>query len=206
MSLRPAWRLPAAQMVVALALVPAAASSHGSHSAAEPERLAQIGPAPDFILTAQDGSEFSSTALRGKVVALNFIFARCTDVCPTATDKMVGIQEELGASFGRDVAFVSVTVDPDHDTPGVLAEYAKSSGCDLSGWTFLTGPAASIAEVARGYGVFSAQQGDGEIVHVMLTSLIDRDGDLRVQYLGELFDPAELLHDLRALVAEGDGQ
>jgi protein SCO1 len=197
-----AWR-SAAVLAALLAILPGAALAHGSDAMTERDMLPRVGPAPDFALTAQDGATFSLAALRGRVVALNFVFTRCTDVCPTATDKMVGIQEELGAAFGRDVAFVSVSVDPEHDTPQVLAEYGRAFGCDLSGWTFLTGPAAAIVEVARSYGVYSGRRRDGAIEHVMLTSLIDRAGNLRVQYLGERFDPDELLADLRALVAEG---
>ena len=181
-------------------LVPAAAVAHGDEGPAE--RLARIGTAPDFTLTAQGGAKFSTADLRGKVVAVNFVFTRCGEVCPLATDKMVGIQQELGDAFGRDVFFVSVTVDPEHDTSAVLAEYARAFGCDLSGWAFLTGATAAIREVARNYGVVYRQLADGDVEHILLTSLIDREGTLRVQYMGERFDPSELLHDLRDLMAE----
>ena len=164
-------------------------------------RLPMIGPAVDFTLTAQDGTTFSMADLRGKVVALSFIFTRCSDVCPIATQKMVRIQQELGEQFGRDVYFLSVSVDPEHDTPNVLADYAEAFGCDTSGWVFLTGSAAEIRDVARGYGVFHQQDSGEEVRHNLLTSLIDRDGMLRVQYMGERFDPQELLHDLRDLLA-----
>lgn len=181
-------------------LVPTAAVAHGDEKPAE--SLARIGAAPDFMLTAQDGSTFSTTDLRGKVVAVNFVFTRCGEVCPLATDKMAGIQQELGDAFGRDVYFVSVTVDPEHDTPAVLAEYARAFDSDLSGWAFLTGAPTAIREVARSYGVVYRQPPDGEVEHILLTSLIDREGILRVQYMGERFDPSELLHDLRDLMAE----
>ena len=186
---------------VVVALVSPPASAHDSDEPAE--RLVKIGPAPDFTLTAQDATAFSMADLRGKVVALNFVFTRCAEVCPLATYKMVGIQQELGEQFGRDVFFVSVTVDPEYDTPEVLADYAETLGCDPSGWAFLTGSPGAIRSTARSYGVVHSRRLDGEVEHNLLTSLIDREGTLRVQYMGERFDPGELLHDLRDLMAEG---
>ncbi len=186
---------------VVVALVPPSVSAHDPDGPAE--RLMKIGPAPDFTLTTQDGTAFSMADLRGKVVALNFVFTRCAEVCPIATHKMVGIQQELGERFGRDVFFVSVTVDPEHDTPEVLADYADTLGSDPSGWAFLTGSPAAIRDVARSYGVFHDRRPGGEVEHNLLTSLVDREGTLRVQYLGERFDPRELLHDLHDLMAEG---
>ena len=184
--------------IVAFGSAPAAA--HGADAPAE--RLAEIGPTRDFTLTAQDGAAFSMADLRGKVVALNFVFTRCTDVCPIATAKMVQIQHALGEQFGRDVFFVSVTVDPEHDTPEVLARYARALGCDPSAWAFLSGSPAAIRGVARSYGVFHDRRSGGAVDHSLLTSLVDREGMLRVQYMGERFDARELLHDLRDLVAE----
>lgn len=185
---------------VVVSLVPAPVSAHGADAPAE--RLTKIGVAPDFTLIAQDETMFSMVGLRGKVVALNFVFTRCTDVCPIATAKMVGLQRTLGEQFGRDVFFVSVTVDPEHDTPEVLERYARALGCDPSGWAFLTGSPAAIRDAARSYGVFHDRRSGGQVDHNLLTSLIDREGWLRVQYMGERFDPGELLHDLRDLIAE----
>jgi protein SCO1/2 len=190
----------AAGLLSGLTLAATCVGAHGTDAPAE--RLSKIGPAFDFTLTAQDGSAFSTAGLRGKVVALNFVFTRCTDVCPIATAKMVLIQRELGEQFGRDVFFVSVSVDPEHDTPEVLARYASAFGFEPSGWVFLSGSPAAIREVARSYGVFHDRRSGGEVDHNLLTSLIDREGTLRVQYMGERFDPAELLHDLRDLVVE----
>lgn len=196
-----------ALFAASLAIILLAANSVLAHGANAPTaQLAKIGPAPAFELTAQDGSTFSTAALRGKVVAVNFVFTRCSDVCPVATAKMVQIQRALGEQFGSDVFFVSVTVDPEHDTPQVLSRYARALGCDPSGWAFLTGSVESIENVARSYGVFRDRPSGAEVQHNLLTSLVDRDGTLRVQYMGERFDPNEMLHDLRDLIAEGNDQ
>lgn len=182
---------------------PLSVSTVAAHGAAGPsERLPLIRQARTLNLTAQDGISFSTETLRGKVIAVNFVFTQCTDVCPIATAKMVWLQKALGEQFGKDVFFVSVSVDPVNDTPATLERYARALGCDLSAWKFLTGSQALIREAARHYGVFHKRTSNGDIDHILLTSLVDREGQLRVQYVGEQFDPKEMLHDLRDLAAE----
>jgi protein SCO1/2 len=166
------------------------------------QRLPTIGAAPDFALTSQDGAEVTLGALRGKVVAVTFIYTWCPDVCPMLTDKMARVQDELGSDFGSKVAFVSITVDPERDTPDALKEYAASFDADLAGWSFLTGSLATVREVARQYGVAVAPAADGQVDHTLLTTLVDRRGTMRVQYLGYRFDEEEFRHDLLDLVNE----
>jgi protein SCO1/2 len=115
---------------------------------------------------------------------------------------MVQVQDALGDQFGRSVAFISITVDPERDTPAVLKDYADGMGADLQGWTFLTGALASIADVVRHYGVFVEKTADGNINHTLLTSLVDAKGMLRVQYSGYRFDLEEFRSDLLSLVGE----
>ena len=88
---------------------------------------------PDFTLTSQDGSRVSLRDFRGKVVAVTFIFASCPELCPMLTAKMADVQEKLGSAFGPKIAFVSITVDPERDTPEVLKEYAQNFNADLNG-------------------------------------------------------------------------
>ena len=139
---------------------------------------------------------------RGKVVAVTFIFASCTDTCPLLTDKMGQVQDSLGDHFGRDIVFVSITVDPQRDTPEVLKQYAESFGANPQGWYFLTGAADTIDSVLQRYGVYARRTPTGNFDHTFLTSLIDPQGNLRVQYLGYRFDPEEFRHDLLDLVDE----
>jgi protein SCO1/2 len=142
------------------------------------------------------------TDLRGKVVAVTFIYASCADTCPLLTAKMATLQRRLGPDFGRNVAFVSITVDPERDTPEVLARYARAHGANLLGWAFLTGSRDDIEDVARGYGVFVRKTARGDVDHTFLTSIVDQRGIMRVQYLGIRFDPEEFLGDLRSLLRE----
>jgi protein SCO1/2 len=159
------------------------------------------GSAPGFELIQTDGAPLALDDLRGMVVLLSFAFTRCGDICPVAISKLTWIQDEFGAAFGDDVHFVTVTVDPGHDAPEVLANYADQIGADPRGWSFLTGTEGQIRRVARSYGVYAASAKKGLVDHILLTSLIDRDGVIRMQYLGEHFDAEEMLGDLRVLIA-----
>jgi protein SCO1/2 len=188
-------------LVLVLGVLASPALVRGHEAARqEEERLPTIVPAPDFALTSQDGAQVTLEALRGKVVAVTFIYTWCPDICPMLTDKMARVQDELGEDFGTKVAFVSITIDPERDTPAALKEYAKSFKADFTGWSFLTGEPATVLEVAHRYGVAVARQADGAVDHTLLTTLIDRDGRMRVQYLGYRFDEEEFRRDLQSLV------
>jgi len=162
--------------------------------------LPKIGRAPEFTLTAQDGRRLSLSQLRGKIVAITFIYATCTDTCPLLTAKMAGLQARLGADFGPKVFFLSISVDPERDTPAVLKEYAERHRANPAGWAFLRGTPAEIREVARRYGIYYNRTRRGDVEHTFLTSLVDACGVLRVQYMGVRFDPDELLRDLQSLL------
>jgi protein SCO1 len=173
-----------------------------AHEAVDEQRLPTIGPAPQFALTSQDGARVTLAEFRGKVVAVAFIYTSCPDVCPLLTAKMAQVQDELGSDFGSKVAFVSISVDPENDTPEALQAYAEAHGADLAGWTFLTGAPAAVREAARRYGVAVSTAADGRVDHTLLTTLVDRRGAMRVQYIGYRFDPEEFRRDLLSLLDE----
>jgi protein SCO1/2 len=166
------------------------------------EALPEIGPAPPFALIAQDGRPVSLADLRGRIVAVAFFFAGCSTICPLLTQKLVEVQDALGNDFGTKIRFVSITLDPEHDTQDVLKDYAAAWNAKLSGWSFLTGPSAVVREVVDRYGAYAAKTPQGSIDHTLLTSIVDQHGILRVQYLGMRFDPAEFRRDLLSLVAQ----
>lgn len=183
-------------------MVLATVGSVAAHPSGRDERLAEIGPAPAFSLATAAGGRLGLAELRGKVVAVTFIYATCVDTCPLLTAKLATIRQRLGRDFGPRVAFVSITVDPERDTPDVLKNYAVAHGVNGPGWAFLTGTPAEIQEVARRYGVFAKRTQRGDVDHTFLTSLVDAGGTLRVQYMGVRFDPDEMLRDLRSLLRE----
>ena len=182
-----------------LALSCAHASAHGSKAKG---RLPTVGAAPEFALTNQEGQRVTLADSAGTVRAVTFIYATCKDTCPALTAKMAVIQNKLGADFGKRVRFVSISVEPEIDTPVVLKAYAEKFGADPAGWSFLTGNPEEIQDVVRKYGAFAKRLKPGDVDHLFLTSLIDRKGMVRVQYLGYRFDPDEMLKDLRLLLRE----
>lgn len=160
--------------------------------------LAHLGPAADFTLQDENGRMVSRADFDGTVVLVSFIFTRCGDVCPLLSSKLSDISDEL-ANDGRSVHFITITVDPVNDTPEVLKEYAENLDYDPTRWSFLTGTPEEVTSVAHDYGVFMDGHPHGTVQHSLLTTLVDREGIMRVQYLGEKFDPSQLLDDLHAL-------
>jgi protein SCO1/2 len=195
------WAAAVVAFVLLASLVLAQPRS-GSQQFARQQSLPKIAPAPEFTLTSQDGAQVALADLRGKVVAVTFIYTLCGTTCPVLTPMMSFVQDQLGPDFGKRIAFVSITVDPERDTPEVLKEYGQAFGANLAGWAFLTGDPDAIRDVRRRYGVFAAKMADGGLDHTFLTSIIDPHGILRVQYIGVRFDPDEFRHDLLSLLQE----
>jgi protein SCO1/2 len=133
---------------------------------------------------------------------VTFILTLCTSTCPVLTPMMSTVQDRLGPDFGTKIAFVSITVDPERDTPEDLRMYAQAYGANLAGWSFLTGNPDAIRDVTRRYGVYASKTENGDVDHTFLTSIIDPRGILRVQYLGVRFDPEEFRRDLLSLLNE----
>lgn len=126
-------------------------------TAAEPGQAQQQwrgGYFPNVQLTTQDGKKvrFYDDVLKGKVVAINFIYTSCPDVCPLDTAALRRVHHLIGKGMGRDVFFYSITVDPKHDTPAVLKRYMKTFDVG-PGWTFLTGRPEDIALIQRKFGM-----------------------------------------------------
>ncbi|HEX2930968.1 MAG TPA: SCO family protein, partial [Candidatus Binatia bacterium] len=108
------------------------------------ESLPKIKTAPEFALTNQDGKRVALKDLRGKVLAITFIFSSCADTCPLLTAKMAGIQDQLGPAFGPEINFISITVDPERDTSAVLKDYLAPFDPRILG---LTGTPEQVAQV-----------------------------------------------------------
>lgn len=154
-------------------------------------------PAPPFRLIDHDGNPRALEDWRGKLVLLDFIWTRCPGPCPILTGLHVKVQRELPPELRAVTQLASISLDPVRDTPAVLREYAAKRGADLSNWSFLTGPPDEIDAVLKSYGVGSAKTPDGQIEHVVVTFLIDGEGQIARRYVGlEGHDPADLVRDL----------
>jgi len=155
---------------------------------------------PDVTLLAPDGGRVSLASLlgSGKPVMLNFIFTSCTTICPVMTATFTAVQKELGEGR-REVQMVSISIDPQHDTPARLAAYAERQGARES-WQFLTGEPGSILSVQE---AFRAYRGD-KMNHVPLTFLRASADQpwLRIQGFATA---AELVREYRGLVGDRGG-
>lgn len=109
---------------------------------------------PDAPLITQDGKtvKFYDDLIKGKTVVINFIFTRCGNVCPLETAKLSQVYKLLGDRMGKDIFFYSITVDPKHDTPERLKEYAEKFHTG-PGWYFLTGNKSDIDAVRKSIGM-----------------------------------------------------
>jgi protein SCO1/2 len=161
--------------------------------------VAVLDPAPAFELTDQNGNPLALASLRGKLVVLDFIYATCPGPCPMLTSAHVTLQRMLPPALRERTRFVSISIDPLRDTPPALRAYGLSRGADLTGWSFLTGPPETVAEVMRGYGVGSIRRPDGQIDHLVATFLIDGEGRIAQRFIGLEHEPETLLRALEGL-------
>ena len=144
-----------------------------------PGHLEKISEVPAFTLTDQAGRTVTLADLKGKMWVANFIFTRCKGPCPLSTLRMAELNKGL-AKARKDVQLISFTVDPDYDTPSVLADYAKQSGADPAYWQFLTGPNTAIKDiVVKGLLQPLAKEPDGTPAHSTRFVIVDANGWLR---------------------------
>ena len=161
-------------------------------------------PAPDFALIDQNGEAFALRAVRGKAVLLDFIFTSCPGPCPIQTATHVRLQHALDATLRERTHFVSVSLDPEHDTPDALLSYAERLGVELDGWSFVTGTAGEIASVLEAYGVGKVISEDAGIDHMLVTYLIDPSGLVVQRYIGASQGVEAMRVDIReALTSTG---
>lgn len=176
-------------------------------SAKERTERGEFGRVPAFSLLDQKGRAVSNRDLLGAPWVANFVFTRCPSACPLLTAKFKALQGELGSLAGG-VRFVSISVDPEHDTPEVLSAYAARFGVDPERWLFLTGPLSDIEKtVVEGFkihiGESTPNESDPSLVDIMHGEhfvLVDRDGVIRGYYRSDASALEELKADLQALV------
>ena len=101
---------------------------------------------------------FYSDALKDKVVLINFVFTQCGDTCPLITARLVQVKKELGEAFGRDVRFISISVDPEHDRPEDLVRFARKFDATHPEWWFLTGEKANVDLVLKKLGAYTPER------------------------------------------------
>jgi protein SCO1/2 len=159
----------------------------------------EIGEAvPRFVLYDQNGLVVDSARFRGRQVMLNFIYSRCpvANMCPLSTSKMMETQKLAREAGVADIEFVSITLDPAYDTPGVLRDYARDRGIDTGNFSFLTGPESAIRDLLTQFGVIAEQRGD-ILDHTLATLLIDGKGRIAWRADGSAWEPREFVERMR---------
>ena len=164
-----------------------------------PEKLATGAAVPDFTLTDQSSRPVHLADFRGQVVAINFVYTRCPlpDVCPRLCASFARLQKRFA---DRDLTLLSVTLDPQYDSPEILAGYAKIWRADPARWHFLTGGLEDVQRVAGRFGIISWPE-EGLLTHTSETAVIARDGRLVALIEGSGYT-ADQLGDLIALELE----
>lgn len=205
--------------VLGLTLAAATAAPAAAHSVKaleakilERESYVQMTdtPAPAFTLQDADGREVSLDEFKGKVVVLNFVYARCKDVCPLHSNVIASIQERINATPMRDVVqFVSIATDTEDapETADIMRSYAARFDLDPVNWMFLyrgLAPKDGIIRLAERYGLKFSYTEDGDQVHGVVTHVIDKTGVLRARYHGLRFNPVSLVMHVNALTNEHD--
>ena len=147
--------------------------------------------------------------VKGKTVIAGYIFTNCPDICPLTTNNMRLIQEQLKSQKVKGVQFVSISFDPDNDTPEVLKKFAEIRNLDLSNWTFLTGDKPVIDRLMKHVGVL-AVPGDSTVfpsgkvsyyyIHTDRIQIIDDEGKIRKNYPGSSINIDEIIKDVKQIV------
>jgi len=146
---------------------------------------------PAFSLIDQSGRAVRLSDFLGKVIVVDFIYTRCPlpDVCPRLSANFASVSKKVR---GRGVEFFSITIDPQYDTPAVLAGYARRWQADGESWKFLTGTPDQIREVAGLFGLVYWPE-EGSITHTVATAVIGRGGTLLAKIDGAGYRPDQLL-------------
>jgi protein SCO1/2 len=149
--------------------------------------LPRLNPVPEFTLTNQAGRTFGSKDLAGKPYLAAFVFTRCPSVCPKVMARMKQIDTAM-KSKNLDLELLSISVDPENDTPEVLTEYARKHGANVSNWTLLTGEHKTILATAEeGFKMGLEGKIDDSKPHLGITHgshlvLVDKAGTIRGYY------------------------
>jgi protein SCO1/2 len=142
--------------------------------------LPNDGIVPPFQLVDQNGQSYGTAQLQGKIWIADFVYSTCPGPCPMISSRMSETQKPLRDT---DVKLVSFSVDPQHDTPAVLREYAARLNAQPQRWHFLTGDKNTIYHLVRdGFKLATADAGEGGPVHSTRMVLVDRTGTIRGYY------------------------
>lgn len=166
------------------------------------ERREVYIPISDFTLVDQNSREFQFSKLTGRVVVVAFAYTTCPDICPLITAALRQVQSGLTPDERTKVFLLSITTDPEIDSPKVLAGYGKRYGADFTNWSFLSGDQSALQKVWKNFGVGVKRKARGLVDHTPLTAVVDRQGKMRVAYLGPAPDAKVVLKDVGSFLRQ----
>jgi protein SCO1/2 len=155
---------------------------------------------PNFAMIDQNGNFLQIRELRGKAFVLNFIFTRCkvATMCPASTTRMSELQDASREAGLENVDFVTITFDPEFDSPGILRNYAKNYGLENDNFHLLTATQETVDDLLRLFGILTVEE-DGTINHTMATLLVDANGRIAFRKEGSTWTVDEFLKEIEAL-------
>ena len=158
---------------------------------------------PDCALVDQRGAAFRLSDFKGRAIAFTFIFTRCPlpDFCPLMNRNLAEVQRELsGYSSRSNWHLLSISFDPEYDTPARLAEYARPFNIDTGHWTFATGETEDIRRLAAAFGLTVARNGE-QVDHTLRTVVVDAAGRVQKVFAGNEWKSADLIGEMQRAVA-----
>ena len=160
---------------------------------------------PVVQLQDLEENEFLFSDLEGKVIVLSFIYTNCPDICHITSSKLNLFKNSLDNNLKENLYFISISFDPDRDTPEVLKKHVQHMNLDLSNWIFVTGNQLDIKKVLNAAGIEPIIKSGPDsksytYSHRDRISLVDQDGQIRKHYKGTNFDETELSNDIQTLL------
>ncbi|WP_339695383.1 SCO family protein [uncultured Marixanthomonas sp.] len=156
------------------------ANISGISNSADENEMVTINKIPDFKFVNQNNDTISNKDYQGKVYVVEFFFSTCPSICPVMNTNMLKVEEVFKNE--NDFGIASFTIDPEHDTPQVLKEYADSYGVEHPHWNFLTGNKKDILKLSNdGFKLYAAEspEAEGGFEHSGMFALIDKEGNIR---------------------------
>lgn len=167
-------------------------------------RLTVIRAAPDFTLDSATGDKVSLHQFRGKAVFVSFIFTTCSGSCPATTHRMAKVQETVAKNpnLKDKVQFISITLDPERDTPARLREYMHLYDISAPNWCFLTGTKETVNKTLAAWGMWAKPGANGQLDHPSRVFLIDPQGRVREIYNLDFLRTPWAVEDARLVLGE----
>ena len=193
-------------LCLGLMAVPLASLAEATREAAKADEAAAEEKARKFFtdleVVDQNGKKlrFYSDVLKGRVVLINFIFTNCPDACPMVTHKLMQVRNLMVESIKDDVWFISVSVDPERDTPEAMKEFARKQGVDESRWIFLTGSKENLSYIVKKLGQYTQ-----EVEAHSTLMLAGNDRTRHWTRVMPMVPPQGVAEQLRALAEESPG-